>query len=476
MTLSAVDPIVTYTYTGPGTFAYNFGIWENSEMQVTFIDATGTRTVKTLTTHYTLDKNEDFEGGNVTTTFAGTGFLELKMNLPYEQDFSWSSGGPLILATFERMADKIIGRIQMLNYFVENSISLPSFLGDWVTSFGYSVGDLVIGSGNNDLYHCKISHTSGTFATDVAAGRWEIVLSESMIAAAVDLPTISAGDVGKAIRVDSTESSYELDHIVPRAQTANAGEMPVVDIAGTDYEAIMPQESPSPRAKFEYVSTTQIKVYGYAKYHLYGKGYLSIESSSGLTLTPSLSGTSYWHFIYLDYSAITQRLLDSSSYFTDSTTAPTFNYTKKGYYNGDDRCIFAIYVDGSGNIVNFWHFGDDICWWDDRRTVRAYAAMAAGWANTVPFATAVPPFSTEVQFQAFINDTTTSSILDSRLNGSTTTVGLRIGRVNATSSTWDTITMRHALGTSQGIQFKASAGTTTSLEVHASAWFFPQHI
>jgi hypothetical protein len=40
----------------------------------------------------------------------------------------------------------------------------------WVTSTAYVVGDTVSESGN--IYYCLVNHTSGTFATDLAAGKW----------------------------------------------------------------------------------------------------------------------------------------------------------------------------------------------------------------------------------------------------------------------------------------------------------------
>jgi hypothetical protein len=40
----------------------------------------------------------------------------------------------------------------------------------WVTSFGYSVNDVVIQS--DRFYRCLVAHTSGTFATDLSSGKW----------------------------------------------------------------------------------------------------------------------------------------------------------------------------------------------------------------------------------------------------------------------------------------------------------------
>ena len=41
----------------------------------------------------------------------------------------------------------------------------------WTTTTGYAYGDLVTDSGS--YYRCLTTHTSGTFATDLAAGKWE---------------------------------------------------------------------------------------------------------------------------------------------------------------------------------------------------------------------------------------------------------------------------------------------------------------
>jgi hypothetical protein len=43
----------------------------------------------------------------------------------------------------------------------------------WVTSTAYAVGNVV--SNSTTFYRCLVAHTSGTFATDLAAGKWEVV-------------------------------------------------------------------------------------------------------------------------------------------------------------------------------------------------------------------------------------------------------------------------------------------------------------
>lgn len=49
---------------------------------------------------------------------------------------------------------------------------------NWATATGYSVNDVVIGptANNNSLYICVLAHTSGVFATDLGAGRWQLMV------------------------------------------------------------------------------------------------------------------------------------------------------------------------------------------------------------------------------------------------------------------------------------------------------------
>lgn len=54
--------------------------------------------------------------------------------------------------------------------FLGGSTSAWSLEGPWLTTTAYVVGDVVMESTNT--YVCAVAHTSGTFATDLAAGKW----------------------------------------------------------------------------------------------------------------------------------------------------------------------------------------------------------------------------------------------------------------------------------------------------------------
>lgn len=50
------------------------------------------------------------------------------------------------------------------------------WLGAWLTGTAYNENDCVSQNGNG--YLCLVAHTSGTFATDLAAGKWSMFVQK----------------------------------------------------------------------------------------------------------------------------------------------------------------------------------------------------------------------------------------------------------------------------------------------------------
>ena len=72
MTISSTTVKNSYSGNGSTTDAYTFKIFTNTDLQVIIRSSTGTETVKTLTTHYTVSGVGDASGGNVTFTSGNT--------------------------------------------------------------------------------------------------------------------------------------------------------------------------------------------------------------------------------------------------------------------------------------------------------------------------------------------------------------------------------------------------------------------
>jgi hypothetical protein len=78
--------------------------------------------------------------------------------------------------------------------------------GLWATATAYAVNDMVDVSGSS--YICATAHTSGTFATDYAAGKWQIFVTGATAGGVTFTPTtnVSATTVQAAIEEVDTES------------------------------------------------------------------------------------------------------------------------------------------------------------------------------------------------------------------------------------------------------------------------------
>ena len=106
-----------------------------------------------------------------------------------------------------QLANVSVG-VDQLKTELQAGINTPAI---WLTATAYSLRDSVINSGS--LYKCIVAHTSGTFATDLAAAKWSLLidwnalvdnapLSDASPARPKALATTSAGVAVTASRAD----------------------------------------------------------------------------------------------------------------------------------------------------------------------------------------------------------------------------------------------------------------------------------
>ncbi len=106
------------------------------------------------------------------------------------------------------------------------------------------------------------------------------------------------------------------------------------------------------RPVFTWASTTTMKLNGSFAYQHVGTT-TQILTGSEVTFTRSdTSGTAQFNYLYIDDSAVVAagNATITASELISSPTAPTLNTTKGGFYNGNDRCIYAFKQDASNNI------------------------------------------------------------------------------------------------------------------------------
>lgn len=77
---------------------------------------------------------------------------------------------------------------------------------NWLTATAYDEGDTVYES--NKLYYCAIAHTSGTFATDLAALKWVLILNfDQFVAAAAASAAAALVSEGNAATSETNASN-----------------------------------------------------------------------------------------------------------------------------------------------------------------------------------------------------------------------------------------------------------------------------
>ena len=128
MTISTT--IIKSSYSGNGSttaFTYNFKITDQDDIQVIIRSATGSETVKTLTTHYTVSGvgnnsgTVNFTSGNVP---ASGETVVLRRSTPQTQAMDLIDNDPMSADTIETAHDKVVAITQELQEQVDRSLKL----------------------------------------------------------------------------------------------------------------------------------------------------------------------------------------------------------------------------------------------------------------------------------------------------------------------------------------------------------------
>lgn len=130
----------------------------------------------------------------------------------YLSNTAYNANNDLIEAAFENTLSRdgttpnqMEANIDMNGHLILNqgnpiAISGMTWEGPWLTLQSYSVGDIVENGGT--AYICVTAHTSGVFADDLAAAKWQLFASAS-------LPS-QVGNAGKFLQTDGATVAWEV--------------------------------------------------------------------------------------------------------------------------------------------------------------------------------------------------------------------------------------------------------------------------
>jgi hypothetical protein len=361
------SPVKIYS-TGTATeYTIPFDYISDSDITVTLVNiSTGAETAQTLDVDYTIVDEA------VTYSVApGSAYkVVLQRVTPYTQEASFSAGEAPPLTTYESAFDKLTYLVQDLDERVGRSILLPS--SSSVTDIEWP--DLALNAGK--LVRINTDGDGLESISTVAAGS---ALDVTAYCDAADLTELHAYQTTSGLTVSDTTFLHQ---IVTTSGVTN-DDLESLHVIYTTCGLFQ-------RAKFTYVDADTITI-GPGVYQHAGTTGQIVYWKSTLTFDSTDSG-SRWYYLYIDDSAVVSagtNLLTAAE-FTNSTTAPTWSDAKRGWYSGNDRCIFAYYV-ASGSIAGFYHDGGDYVSYASLAIDRAFADIT----KTETVGLTIPGFSTK---------------------------------------------------------------------------------
>nr|BAR15337.1 putative tail fiber [uncultured Mediterranean phage uvMED] len=255
MTVSTT--IIKNSHNGNGsttTFAYQFKILQDSDLQVIIRSSNGTETTKSLSTHYTVTG----AGGNSGTVVFTSGNIPasgetvvIRRNVPQTQVIDYIANDPFPAETHEEGLDRGTLVAQQISEEADRSIKLSrtntmtsteftvgatdrankilsfdsagelavaqelgSFKGNWSASTSYAVRDMVKDTSTNNIFMANTAHTSSgsqPLTSNTDSAKWDLIVDAATATSAASTATTQAGiattKAGEAATSTSTATS-----------------------------------------------------------------------------------------------------------------------------------------------------------------------------------------------------------------------------------------------------------------------------
>lgn len=226
MTISTIPSATTLLGNGVLTsFQFFFIGVAAADITVTYVDTNGSQTVLS-TLAYTLTLNAATTGslwgigGSVQYPLVGSPIaagtqLIISRTLPLTQLTTISNQGQFTPQVIEQALDLLCLEIQQV------SGRTGQIRGTWATGVTYNYGDIVQDGANGlntlNYYLCAIENTSGTWATDLAAGDWSLAINVQQLSGFAT----SAASSAAAAAASATSASGSASTATTQASNAS---------------------------------------------------------------------------------------------------------------------------------------------------------------------------------------------------------------------------------------------------------------
>ena len=259
MTISSLGTKVSLSGNGSNnTFAYNFFVVAESDLEVIIRSSNGTETVKSLTTHYTVSGLGSNSGGSITFTSGNTPTdtetVVIRRNTSKTQSTDYVANDPFPAESHEAALDKSMLINQELQEQVDRSIKisrtnsmtstdftvgatdrankilafdssgeisvtqeLGTFKGNWGSSTVYNERDIVKDTSTNNIFLVNTAHTSSgsqPLTTNANSAKYDLIVdaasattSASNAASSATAAANSATNAATSASTASTKAS-----------------------------------------------------------------------------------------------------------------------------------------------------------------------------------------------------------------------------------------------------------------------------
>ncbi|MDA9203605.1 hypothetical protein N9O38_00940 [Flavobacteriaceae bacterium] len=249
MTISTT--IIKNSYSGNASqtvFPYTFKISVDADIQVILRSASGTETVKAISTDYTVSGAGDANGGNVTMVVAPASgeTLVIRRATVQTQTIDLVENDPFSAETVEGGFDKSISLVQEIQEQADRSIKLSrtntmasteftvgatdrankvlafdgtgelsvaqelgQFQGNWTSGETYAQRDIIKDTSNGNIYICITAHTSSgaqPISTNTDSAKWSLLVDAE---SATTSATNAAASAAAALLSENNSATSE---------------------------------------------------------------------------------------------------------------------------------------------------------------------------------------------------------------------------------------------------------------------------
>ena len=261
MTISSLGTKVSLSGNGSNnTFAYNFFVVAESDLEVIIRSSNGTETVKSLTTHYTVSGLGSNSGGSITFTSGNTPTdtetVVIRRNTSKTQSTDYVANDPFPAESHEAALDKSMLINQELQEQVDRSIKisrtnsmtstdftvgatdrankilafdssgeisvtqeLGTFKGNWGASTAYNQRDIVKDTSTNNIFLVNTAHTSSgsqPLTTNANSAKYDLIVD----AASATTSATNAASSATAAATSATNAATSASTATTKASEA----------------------------------------------------------------------------------------------------------------------------------------------------------------------------------------------------------------------------------------------------------------